>query len=54
MPLEAGPLGLAKEGPSMNRKQFLKGMAAVVGSLAAPASLRAGGFGAALQEAAAS
>ena len=38
----------------MNRKQFLKGMAAVVGSLAVPGPVHAGGFSAALQEAASS
>jgi len=37
----------------MNRKDFLKGMAAVVGSLAVPGSARAGGFRAALQDASA-
>ena len=36
----------------MNRKEFLKGMAAVVGSLAVPGSARAADFHAALQDAA--
>jgi len=38
----------------MNRKEFLKGMAAVAGSLVVPGSVRAADFGAALQEAAGS
>ena len=38
----------------MNRKQFLKGMAAVAGSLVVPGPVRAADFGAALQEAAGS
>jgi selenocysteine lyase/cysteine desulfurase len=38
----------------MNRKEFLKGMAAVVGSLAVPARARAADFSAALQQASAS
>ena len=37
----------------MNRKEFLKGMAAVVGSLAVPGSARAADFSAALQDASA-
>ena len=41
------------EGKNMNRKAFLRSMAAVAGSLAIPGSARAADFGAALQEAAA-
>jgi selenocysteine lyase/cysteine desulfurase len=37
----------------MNRKEFLKGLAAVVGSLAGPSAARAGGFRAVLQDASA-
>jgi len=38
-------------GKRMNRKEFLKGMAAVVGGLAVPGTVRAADFRAAIQDA---